>query len=612
MKRERKKGKNNDRELTEQTASVAEKVPFYKKKVWIITASVLAVFIITVGVVLAALNPGSNIANGVKAGGISLGGKTLEEAKTLLSQSDLKKREFVLKDTVSGKQTTVSASSISLSYDIDKMADEAYKIGRGKGFISDAASLLKLQFSSIDVPESYTYDEEALKKALYDFGASVNGELENYKLEFGDGVVTVKRGQSGQSKDVSDLQKVFLAAVKNGETEVSLTLQVKNPPDPDVESIYNEIYTAPQDATYTIADGKMTVTPGKPGVSIDKTEVANGLEAIKSGGSATFKIVTVNPTVTEETINAELFGAVLGTFATSYSTSSQNRSSNVELAASKINGTVLMPGEEFSYNKTVGERTAANGFKSAPVFENGETVQGMGGGVCQVSSTLYSAVLYAGLPVLERQNHSLVVSYVPKGQDATVAYGSIDFRFKNDTKGPIKISAKTAGKRIEISIWGAKPEKEKKVEIVSSVTGTIAPTTQETVDPSLAAGTKKVVSAGKTGYVVATVRKIYENGVLVKSENMPASRYKMVPTKVLVGGASATETFNGDENAETPDSNSDNPADNSGGNNSDGGSGDNNGSVSDNAQGADKPSDSGSKPEGSGAQRPDANEEETE
>ena len=603
MKRKRKNGKNIDTEVTEKTAAESEKKPI-SKKIWIIPASCVAALVLVVCLILVALNPGSNIATGVKAGGINLGGKSLEEARTLLSQADtLKNKEFVLKDTVSGKQTTISASSIGFGYDVDKMLDDAYKIGRGKGFIMDAVSLLKLQFSSIDVPDSYTYDEEALKKALYDFGVSVNGEQKNYELEFGEGVVTVKRGESGQSKDVDDLQEAFLTAVKNGEDEVLLTLEVKNPPDPDVESIYNEIYSAPQDATYTITNGKMTVTPGKPGISIDKTEVANGIDAIVNGGSATFKIVTVNPTVTEETINAELFGAVLGKFSTSYATSSKNRSDNVELAASKIDGTVLMPNEEFSYNKTVGQRTSANGFKSAPVFENGETVQGMGGGVCQVSSTLYSAVLYADLPVLERQNHSLVVSYVPKGQDATVAYGSIDFRFKNSTKGPIKISAKTAGKSLTISIWGAKPEKEKKVEIINTVTGTIAPTTQETQDSSLAAGSRKTVSSGKTGYVVSTVRKVYENGTLVNTENMPTSRYKMVPTKVLVGTAT-TAVFNegeGGENSEgTATTETNKPADSSGD------------KPDTNTEAEPKPAETEPKPENSGTQRPSANEDETE
>ena len=126
---------------------------------------------------------------------------------------------------------------------------------------------------------------------------------------------------------------------------------------------------------------------------------------------------------------------------------------------------------------------------------------------------------------------------MPKGQDATVAYGSIDFRFKNDTKGPIKISAKTGGKTIEMSIWGAKPEKEKKVEIINSVVETKSPTVEEITEPSMKLGERKVISNGKTGYTVATVRKVFENGKEVKSEKMPTSKYKMVPTKVAVGSA---------------------------------------------------------------------------
>ena len=261
------------------------------------------------------------------------------------------------------------------------------------------------------------------------------------------------------------------------------------------------------------------------------------IEDIKNDKVVTLSLLTIEPKVTEASINSDLFGAVLGKYTTSYATSSSNRCHNVELAAKKIDGTILMPNEEFSYNNIVGQRTAANGFKEAPVFENGETVQGMGGGVCQVSSTLYSAVLYADLPVLERQSHSLTVSYVPKGQDATVAYGSIDFRFKNDTKGPIKVSAKTGGKAIEISIWGAKPEKEKKVEIINTVTGTSAPTMQEIPDAGMKAGERKTLSQGKTGYTVSTVRKVYVDGKEVKAEKMPVSRYKMVPTKVAVGSA---------------------------------------------------------------------------
>lgn len=516
----------------------AEKKKFSKNKALKISAIVLAVLLAVTGGAFAMLNPGDRIAKGVSVNGTSVGNMTQEEAKKAIADGkDIADDAILLKDSVSGAEKTFLAEEAELKKDIDKTVEDAYKIGRGEGLINNTISLVKLVFSPVDIPYSYSYDDEKLSSILYDFGVFVNGEQNNYGLEFGEGTVKVKKGTKGQDKDVTDLKDAVISALQKGENSVLLTLEVKNPPEPSVKSLYDEIYVKPEDATYEIANGKMTITPEVLGREIDKDEAEKQIETIKNGGEVTLKLITLEPEVTEASINAELFGTVLGKYATSYATSSKNRSDNVELAAKRIDGIILMPNEEFSYNSVVGKRTAENGFKEAPVFENGETVQGMGGGVCQVSSTLYSAVLYADLPVLERQNHSMTVSYVPKGQDATVAYGSIDFRFKNNTKGPIKISAKTGGKTVEMSIWGAKPEKEKKVEIINSVVETKAPTVEEITEPTLKLGERKVISNGKTGYTVATTRKVYENGKEVKSEKMTSSKYKMIPTKVAVGSA---------------------------------------------------------------------------
>ena len=516
----------------------AEKKKFSKNKALKISAIVLAVLLAVTGGAFAMLNPGDRIAKGVSVNGVNVGNMTQEEAKKVIADGkDIADDAILLKDSVSGAEKTFLAEEAELKKDIDKTVEDAYKIGRGEGLINNTISLVKLVFSPVDIPYSYSYNDEKLSSILYDFGVFVNGEQNNYGLEFGEGTVKVKKGTKGQDKDVTDLKDAVISALQKGENSVSLTLEVKNPPEPSVKSLYDEIYVKPEDATYEIANGKMTITPEVLGREIDKDEAEKQIETIKNGGEVTLKLITLEPEVTEASINAELFGTVLGKYATSYATSSKNRSDNVELAAKRIDGIILMPNEEFSYNSVVGKRTAENGFKEAPVFENGETVQGMGGGVCQVSSTLYSAVLYADLPVLERQNHSMTVSYVPKGQDATVAYGSIDFRFKNNTKGPIKISAKTGGKTVEMSIWGAKPEKEKKVEIINSVVETKAPTVEEVTEPTLKAGERKVISNGKTGYTVATTRKVYENGKEVKSEKMTSSKYKMIPTKVAVGAA---------------------------------------------------------------------------
>lgn len=168
----------------------------------------------------------------------------------------------------------------------------------------------------------------------------------------------------------------------------------------------------------------------------------------------------------------EEFSDVLGSKTTYYNTSVKGRSTNIRLAAEAIDGTVLQPGETFSLNGVVGRRTAAKGYQTAIIFQNGKQVEGLGGGVCQVSSTVYGAVLYADLQVTERSSHQFQVSYTPVSQDAAVYYGSQDFQFVNDTDNPIKIAADASNGSLTVTIYGTKTT-EKKVTLSSksSVSG---------------------------------------------------------------------------------------------------------------------------------------------
>ena len=171
------------------------------------------------------------------------------------------------------------------------------------------------------------------------------------------------------------------------------------------------------------------------------------------------------PAVKADDLSAKLFNATLGSYATSYGGSSANRAANVANAAGKINDTVLAPGDVFSFNTTVGKRSTANGFYTAPEYANGQTVMGVGGGTCQVSTTLYNAVLYSDLSIVSRLNHMFAVGYAPLGQDATVTDSGIDFKFSNNTDYPIKIVATTSGGRITVSILGTQRDVPHTVKI---------------------------------------------------------------------------------------------------------------------------------------------------
>jgi len=187
-----------------------------------------------------------------------------------------------------------------------------------------------------------------------------------------------------------------------------------------------------------------------------------------------------------------------------YDASNINRSGNLKIAADKINGTVLMPGEEFSFNEIVGKRTIEEGYRNAKIYENGQVVDGLAGGICQISSTLYNAVLLANLEITERRNHSFTTTYVPAGRDATVVYGRQDFKFKNSRTFPIKIEANVANGIAAFNIHGIREEVEYEIKIIPVTTQTIPYQTEYIPDPTVLPGQQRVKQAGHSGYKVTT------------------------------------------------------------------------------------------------------------
>ena len=205
------------------------------------------------------------------------------------------------------------------------------------------------------------------------------------------------------------------------------------------------------------------------------------------------------------------------------------------MAAGKINGKVLLVGDEFSYNQTVGERTIAAGYKMAATYSGGKVVDGLGGGICQISSTLYDAVVFADLDVTVRRNHQFITSYLPGGKDATVVWGSQDFKFKNSRKYPIRITTTVSGGVATIQIWGHREETEYDISIETKKTDTIAYTTQYINDSSLPVGTQKVVQNGNNGskYEAYKVKRL--NGEVVSRTLLSKDTYNAMQKIVRVG-----------------------------------------------------------------------------
>ncbi len=224
----------------------------------------------------------------------------------------------------------------------------------------------------------------------------------------------------------------------------------------------------PKDASLYRDNGKIFVVPSQSAITIDKAKANEMLmEAINNNYSeVTLPVKEDLPKITTESLNK--INTRLASYDTDYNPGKVGRSANLALACKKINAHIIMPGEVFAFNKVVGPRTTQNGFKNAIIFEAGQEVEGLGGGICQVSSTVFNAALLSNMEIVQRRCHSLKVVYVPLGRDAMVSYGSSDFQFKNNNKNPVVIFANAYRGKLNVEIWGNSSDK-KTCSISSSV-----------------------------------------------------------------------------------------------------------------------------------------------
>ena len=278
------------------------------------------------------------------------------------------------------------------------------------------------------------------------------------------------------------------------------------------------------------------------GVDFDVEALKAAYEKAGEGETFSIPVTLTQPEETKQSLEAKLFRDLLGEGTTNVSGSSA-RKHNVKLSAQACNGVILMPGEVFSYNNTTGSRSASKGYLAAPVYSGDASVDEVGGGICQTSSTIYYAVLHTNLKIVERRAHRFNTGYVPEGMDATVYYGQTDFRFENSTDYPIKIvtsSYDQGGKRkLNVKIYGTNVDGIR-AEPKSTVYETVSPTTQYKADESITQGTTKVDSKQNpyTGKSAQTYRYIYDrDGNLLEKQDMGKSVYKMRPKTILYNPA---------------------------------------------------------------------------
>ena len=294
-------------------------------------------------------------------------------------------------------------------------------------------------------------------------------------------------------------------------------------------------------------DGAFTFTEEQTGSQVDLAKTLESVRQLlsqKHGGDIQAAFLETEPQVTKAYLEEHF--TLLSSYST-VSTNTANGNSNMALALSRVNGTILEPGQEFSYNGTLGDSTdPANGWLPAGGISGGVIVQMYGGGICQGSTTLYIATLKAGMEIVERWEHSIPSSYCPIGLDATVDYGNLDFRFKNPMDTPIYISSWMSGTTLNVEIYGCFPEEWDRVEVTSEQTGSQPPLSSVSFreDSSLASGQYVRRSSGNYGYTARAYRSYYKGDELVKSEELSSSSYPATGMVYGVGPGTDTDKVN--------------------------------------------------------------------
>jgi len=486
-----------------------------KRKCTIIMILTIVITILVFSTIFALLNLGKNtIARGVSIKGIDVSNLTVEEATKKINEAI--NIELLLEmDLKYGEEYTVDfdPTQIQYSYKVSEAIKEASSVGKDGNIIVNNYNLLFTAFCGKDIQIESTYNEDSLTGIVDDLASKIPGLVvqADYYIE-GDKLI-INNGQPGIRVKKEQLKNEILEniknrnaleIIKNSEKQV-IEIQVeKVEPDPiDLEKIYSEVKKEPKDAYYIAEPFQIF----KEEDGVDFAVTMDEAKAIIANNGLEEYTIPLKLTPAEKTIDdigTEAFPYMISSYTTKYDASNINRSGNLKIAADKINGTVLMPGEEFSFNEIVGKRTIEEGYRNAKIYENGQVVDGLAGGICQISSTLYNAVLLANLEITERRNHSFTTTYVPAGRDATVVYGRQDFKFKNSRTFPIKIEANVANGIAAFNIHGIREEVEYEIKIIPVTTQTIPYQTEYIPDPTVLPGQQRVKQAGHSGYKVTT------------------------------------------------------------------------------------------------------------
>lgn len=502
--------------------------PFNLKKVLII-GSVFMLLLCFSTVFALTTSLSNKVISRVNVNGVNVSNLTIDEAYKKLNNELTKQKEkdIVLKHDE--YETTISLEQLEVEYKTDEAVNKAYKIGRNNNILISNFQIISNLLFGNKIEQNIEINEEELDKAISDIEVKIPNAIIQSSYYIEDEQLIITRGKEGLQLKKDELKTTLIKAIKEqikGKDAgiIQLPIENKKPEEINIDNIYKEIYKEAKSAYYDEENKKLYKEENGIDLAISKEEIQNIIQEEKEEYIIPLKIVKPEITVVD-LAGENFFPNLLAKFTTRYDETAENRANNIRLSSEKINGTILMPNEVFSYNKIVGERTIKAGYKEASVYVGGKVVPGIGGGICQVSSTLYNAALLSNLEITERRNHYFITSYVSQSRDATVSYGSIDFKFKNTRTYPIKIECVSKNGICQVFIYGMEEEVEYEVEIQDKVTDVIPYTTKTIKTDELTKGETLVVQKGVDGYKSEAYRILKLNGKVISKTLLSKDSY---------------------------------------------------------------------------------------
>ena len=394
----------------------------------------------------------------VYVNGVYVGNMTPEETEAALREAkwDALEGESLAVSLPAGAGFTVDYLRSGAVVSREQAVTAAKTYGHDGGVFTNLWRWLTNHISPVDVlAGERTLDKSYIQSCIDQGILSLSAALDKtpYTADPESAKLVLFKGAGGVELDTDALYDAIATALRAGEKTMSFEKLKSEPPMPNFEQIYDQVCVEAQSAYYSES---FEVVPEVVGVSFGIEDAVQRWKAAKVAEEVVVPLEITQPLYTAEQLKGLLFRDLLGAQMTYYSGSTSERINNIRLAASKLDGLILLPGESFSYNDTVGKRTQEAGFQYADAYSDGQVVPELGGGICQVSSTLYSAALYSRLKILSRTNHYFKVGYLDFGMDATVSWGAPDFKFRNDKELPIKLAAylNEGENSLVIEIWG--------------------------------------------------------------------------------------------------------------------------------------------------------------